>query len=193
MTPASTPPVPLPVVTERLVLRLFTPDDLDDVHAYQGLDEVARYLLRPPLTREQCAKSLAGSASGTAWAADGDDLVLAVCRADGPDAPGVIGEVVLKLASARERQAEIGWIFNPAYGGRGYASEAAHALAALAFDALNVHRLFARLDAANTGSVRVCERLGMRQEARLVENHFGADGGWGDECVYAILARDWKG
>ncbi|WP_354644802.1 GNAT family N-acetyltransferase [Kitasatospora camelliae] len=180
--------VPLPVRTERLVLRRFTPDDLDDLHAYQGLPEVARFLYRPPLTREQCVQSLARRAAGTAWAEDDDDLVVAVCPIG---EERVVGEVVLKLASARARQAEIGWVFHPAYGGRGYATEAASATASLAFADLGVHRLFARLDVLNTGSVRVCERLGMRREAHLVENDL--DGGrWGSEYVYAALAREWK-
>ncbi|GAA5024076.1 GNAT family N-acetyltransferase [Kitasatospora paranensis] len=178
--------VSLPVTTERLVVRLFTQDDLDDLYAYQSLPDVARYLYRPPLTREQCAESLARRVGGTPWAEDGDSLALAVCRAD--DA-GVLGEVVLKLASARARQAEIGWVFNPAHGGRGYAIEAARAAAALAFDELGAHRLFARLDVLNTGSVRVCERLGMRREAHLVENDLDGER-WGSEYVYAMLARE---
>ncbi|MFE4516820.1 GNAT family N-acetyltransferase [Kitasatospora sp. NPDC056783] len=191
--------LPLPVSTERLLLRPFTPDDLDDLHAYQGLDEVARYLYRPPLTRDQCARSLTRRAAGTVWAEDGDDLCLAVCpvgEARGGEARGagkeqVVGEVVLKLASARSRQVEIGWIFNPAYAGRGYATEAARAIAELAFAELGAHRLFARLDALNTGSARICERLGMRREAHLVENDLDGER-WGSEYVYATLAREWK-
>jgi RimJ/RimL family protein N-acetyltransferase len=177
-----------PVTTKRLVLRRWTPDDLDDLYAYQSLPEVARYLYRPPLTREQCAQSLARRAAGTAWAEAGDDVVFAVCRAG---EPGVVGEVVLKLADARARQAEIGWIFHPAHGGRGYATEAARAAASLAFTDLGVHRLFARLDVLNTPSVRVCERLGMRREAHLVENDLDGDR-WGSEYVYAVLAREWQ-
>lgn len=178
----------LPFHTERLLLRPFTPDDVDDLYAYQGLPEVARYLYRPPLTREQCAQTLERRAAGTAWAEDGDALAFAVC----PVGEGkVVGEVTLKLASARARQAEIGWTVNPAYGGRGYATEAARATAELAFAELGVHRLFARLDVLNTGSVRVCERLGMRQEAHLVENDLDEER-WGSEYVYATLAREWK-
>ncbi|MFF0001765.1 GNAT family N-acetyltransferase [Streptomyces avermitilis] len=178
----------LPITTERLILRPFTPDDLDDLYAYQSLPEVARYLFRPPLTRDQCAQSLARRVAGTAWAEDGDDLVVAVCRTGGAT---VVGEVVLKLASARACQAEIGWIFNPAYSGRGYATEAAFATASLAFAELGVHRLFARLDVLNSGSVRVCERLGMRREAHLVENDLDGER-WGSEYVYATLAHEWK-
>jgi RimJ/RimL family protein N-acetyltransferase len=178
----------LPFSTERLHLRPFTPDDLDDLYAYQGLSEVARYLYRPPLTREQCVQSLARRAAGTVWAEDGNDLVFAVCPVGEAK---VVGEVVLKLASARARQVEIGWSLNPEYGGRGYATEAARAVAGLAFTELGAHRIFARLDVLNTGSMRLCERLGMRREAHLVENDLD-DERWGSEYVYATLAREWK-
>ncbi|MBL1108851.1 GNAT family N-acetyltransferase [Streptomyces sp. 5-8] len=179
--------IPATIATERLVLRLFTPDDVDDRYAYQSLPEVARFLYRPPLTRESCAESIAARAGGTAWQADGDGLLLAVCRAG---EPGVIGEVVLTLANARARQAEIGWVFDPRYAGQGYATEAARALTSLAFGQLGAHRVYARLDALNTASARVCERLGMRHEAHLVESDLDEDR-WGSEYVYAILAREW--
>lgn len=52
-----------------------------------------------------------------------------------------------------------------------------------------MHRLYARLDVENTGSVRVCERLGMRREAHLVENDLDGDR-WGSEYIYAALAAD---
>ncbi|MFH9403788.1 GNAT family N-acetyltransferase [Streptomyces sp. NPDC017638] len=181
--------VAVPVATDRLVLRLFTPADAEDRYAYQCLPEVARYLYRPPLTREGCAESIAARAEGTGWRADGDTLLLAVCRAD---EPGVVGEVVLTLTSAHARQAEIGWVFDPRHAGRGYATEAAAALVAMAFGQLGVHRVFARLDALNTASARVCERLGMRREAHLVESDLDGDR-WGSEYVYALLAREWRG
>lgn len=177
----------LPITTDRLVLRRFTPDDLDDLYAYQRLPEVVRYLYRPAYGRERAAEVVAERAAAPLrWAADGDAIVLAVCRRD---APGVLGEVVLTLRSARAGQAEIGWVFHPAYGGHGYATEAARALAGLAFDVLGAHRVYARLDAENTASARVCRRLGMRHEARLVENDLDGDR-WGTEDVYAALAAD---
>ncbi|MEU2062496.1 GNAT family protein [Streptomyces sp. NPDC013455] len=186
---AVSPCAQAPVTTERLILRLFTADDVEDRYAYQALPEVARFLYRPPLTREGCAESIAARAGGTPWSADGDVLLLAVCRAEDPGV--VIGEVVLTLVSARARQAEIGWVFNPGYAGRGYATEAARAVVSLAFGPLGVHRVFARLDVLNTASVRVCERLGMRREAHLVDNDLDGDR-WGSEYVYAVLGREWR-
>ena len=183
------PTIPLPVTTERLTLRLFTAADVDDMAAYQGLDEVARYLYRPPRSRQECAEVIERASAGSRWEADGDALVLAVARRD---EPGVVGEVVLRLQSAAARQVEIGWVLNPAHQGRGYATEAAAAAAALAFDHLGAHRLFARLDVENTGSVRVCERLRMRREAHLVENDVDLAGRWGSEYVYAILEDEFR-
>jgi RimJ/RimL family protein N-acetyltransferase len=177
---------PVPVTTDRLILRLFTPDDLDDMYAYQGLDEVARFLYRPPRTRERCAEVIGRIAAAPEWKADGESLTLAVCRRD---EPGVIGEVVLTLTDANARQAEIGWVFHPGAGGRGYATEAALALRDLAFRHYGVHRVFARIDVRNTASERICERLGMRREAHLVENDW-THGDWGSEYVYAVLDRE---
>ncbi|MEU6479358.1 GNAT family protein [Streptomyces sp. NPDC047017] len=178
----------LPLATDRLELRLFTPSDVDDMYDYQKLPEVARYLYRPPRTRERCEEVIAEAAEAPKWVRDGDELTLAVVRAG---EPGVVGEVTLKHADAHARQAEIGWVFNPRFHGRGYAAEAARALAALAFDELGVHRVFARLDVENVSSVRLCERLGMRREAHLVENDLDGDR-WGSEYIYAALAADLK-
>ncbi|HYN94963.1 MAG TPA: GNAT family N-acetyltransferase [Pilimelia sp.] len=174
----------LPLTTGRLALRLFGSTDVDDMFAYQGRAEVARHLYRPARTREQCAEAVARVSAGTDWHSDGDSLVLAICRRTGGE---VVGEIVLRLASVAARQAEIGWVLHPGHEGRGYATEAARAVAALAFDRLGTHRLYARLDVENTGSVRLCERLGMRREAHLVDNDVHPDGRWGSEYVYAVL------
>ncbi|MFC5909318.1 GNAT family N-acetyltransferase [Streptacidiphilus monticola] len=179
----------LPLTTARLSLRVFTPDDADDLYAYQGLPSVARYLYRPAHTRERSKQVAAERAARTVWRTDGDKLSLAVCRRE---EPGVIGEVSLTLADARAAQAEIGWTLHPGHQRHGYATEAAAALAAFAFDTLGVHRLYARLDVENTGSLRVCERLGMRREAHLVENDLDGDR-WGSEYIYAALSADLGG
>ncbi|MBY8881696.1 GNAT family N-acetyltransferase [Streptomyces sp. PLK6-54] len=178
-----------PLRTDRLRIDLFTPGDVDAMYAYQRLPEVARYLYRPPHTRERSAQVIDEVAHGSPWTQAGDRLVLAVRRARSPEP---IGEIVLKLDDPRARQVEIGWVFHPRHGGKGYATEAASAVAAAAFRTLGAHRLFARLDTRNDASTRVCERLGMRREAHLVENdHDGTD--WSSEYVYGILARELAG
>ena len=48
-----------PVRTERLLLRMMTTDDVDDIHAYQSRDDVCRYLLFEPRDRAVVAEKVA--------------------------------------------------------------------------------------------------------------------------------------
>src|SRR5512138_2919203 len=54
-------------------------------------------------------------------------------------------------------EVEIGYRLRRSVWGSGYASEAAHAVRDFAFDRLNLKRLIAIIDPANTASVRVAE------------------------------------
>lgn len=105
-------------------------------------------------------------------------------------AEAVLGEVLLKVASVQALQLEVGYIFNPRHAGQGYAAEAVQAMLGWGFDGLGAHRIFARLDALNTASVKVVERLGLRREAHLRQND-RFNGVWGDEYVYALLRAEW--
>ena len=86
---------------------------------------------------------------------------------------------------------ELGYVFNPGAGGRGYATEAASAMLRLGFDGLGLHRIIARIDERNEPSARLARRLGMRQEARLVRNEL-FKGEWSTELDFAILADEWR-
>jgi RimJ/RimL family protein N-acetyltransferase len=60
----------------------------------------------------------------------------------------------------------------------------------LGFDHLGLHRIVGRLDARNTASARVLEKLGMRREAHLIDNEH-VKGEWSSEMIYAMLATEW--
>jgi len=42
-----------PLSTDRLVLRTMTPDDVDDIFAYQSREDVCRWLTFEPRTRDE--------------------------------------------------------------------------------------------------------------------------------------------
>jgi len=102
----------------------------------------------------------------------------------------LVGDVVLFWHSREHLGGEIGYLLHPDQAGHGYATEAAHALLRLGFDELGLHRIIARLDERNEASARVARRLGMRQEARLVDNEM-FKGEWSTELDFAMLAAGW--
>jgi RimJ/RimL family protein N-acetyltransferase len=178
----------LPIRTERLLLRLYTEDDLDDVCDIQSRPDVARYLYWGPRDRNQSRGSLAMKIASAKLQAEGDDLTLAVVL---PETGKIIGDVLLMWVSREHRQGEIGYIFHPDHAGHGYATEAARVMLRIGFEGLGLHRIIGRLDARNTASARVLERLGMRREAHLVQNEV-VKGEWTDEMIYAILGEEWR-
>jgi RimJ/RimL family protein N-acetyltransferase len=102
----------------------------------------------------------------------------------------VIGDVVLMWRSRKHATAEIGYVFHPDHRGQGFATEAVGALLDIAFGTYRLHRVTARIDARNLASLRLAERVGMRQEAHLVENEW-IKGAWSDEIDFAMLQREW--
>jgi RimJ/RimL family protein N-acetyltransferase len=187
LRPVTLAPV-YPVRSARLLLRPLSAADVEALLAYRSLPEVCRYVPFGPMGHADVMARLSGQWSCHALAQEGDALVL------GAELAGtgqLIGDVMLRWVSAEHRCGEIGYVFSPAFAGRGFAGEAAHALLHLAFDELGLHRIFARIDARNTASARLAARLGMRQEAHLVENEW-FKGEWTDELDFALLGREWR-
>lgn len=182
------PRVSLPITTERLVLRSFRPGDEDDVFAYRSVASVVRYIPGEPKTREQVADLVAERA--TAGRVDEKSPILTLAVELGGR---VIGDVLIHLDGLDGhdgRQAEIGWVFAPDVAGHGYATEAARAIADAAFREVGVHRVWAQLEPVNTGSSRICERLGMRREAMFEKASWFKEQ-WTDLAIYALRADEW--
>jgi RimJ/RimL family protein N-acetyltransferase len=174
--------------TERLLLRRYREGDLDRLADWRSRPEVARFLYWEPGSRERAEELLAKRMAEGRLEQDDDAVTLAVeRREDGL----LLGEATIVLRSAEHRQVEVGYVFHPDAGGRGYATEATRALIDLAFDDLGAHRVFARTDARNTSSAALLRRLGLRQEAHFREAEI-FKGAWGEELVFAILADEWS-
>ena len=169
----------LPIVTARLVLRPFTIDDLDAVHAHQRLPEVARYMLWEPRDREQTRGVVAQMATETTLDDDGDCLCLAVVR-DGV----LIGQVEIVRRGAA--QGELGYVFHPAHQGHGFATEAALAMLDVGFGH-GMREIIARCSARNEASANLMRRLGMR---RTATGKAFVKGAWRDELTFAITRTE---
>ena len=177
-----------PICTERLLLRPYAPGDVDALYAYQRLPEVHRYLYTEPRTRAE-VEAIVAERAGLAVLTETDKAITLV--AELAQTGELVGDCMLFWRSQEHEQGEVGYVFNPAYHGRGYATEAVGALLRLGFEGLGLHRIAGHLDARNTASARVLERAGLRREAHLVENEF-VKGEWADELIYGILGREWE-
>ena len=171
--------------TERLELRPVRDEDLDRILEYRNLPEVKRWLIRTEVDP---------ASFRTAWrraAEDPDDHSMAVVLDD-----VVIGTVSLEVKDGMGQpgmpprsEALLGYIFDPAYGGNGYATEAVTAMVAHAFDRLGVRRITAGCFADNLASVRILEKVGMRREQHGVGDSWHAELGWIDGYTYALLSE----
>lgn len=193
--PDEPPPLaapPLPIRTERLVLRTVRPGDRRAIGRYCADPQVTRYLPFPALDDDGLDRRMERLLAATAPSAPEEFLALAVERGG-----ELVGDLMLRFTASHgpgdpPAIAELGWVFSPEVAGRGYATEAAQALVDLAFGHYPLHRLVAQLDPRNEASARLCERLGMRHEAHTREDYPDRDGGWSDTSVYGLLRREWE-
>ena len=102
----------------------------------------------------------------------------------------VVGDFQLTITSPEHGQGEVGFSFNPRYGGRGLATRALAAVLGFGFVQLGLHRITAATFVENERAWRLMERVGMRREAHFIHDGF-VRGRWVDVFGYAILADEW--
>jgi len=178
-------PGQLPLLTERLELRDFRDGDVGFVHAWASDPEVVNFMAWGPNTVEQTREFLqrkfaerTGEPRLT-W----DLAVVEACTGR------LIGSVGLRLDGARQ-QAALGYCYHQDAWGQGFATEAALAMLRFGFEQLSLHRIYASADTRNGASIRVLDKIGMRQEGRL-RQHVLIRGEWRDSYLYAILHHEW--
>jgi RimJ/RimL family protein N-acetyltransferase len=182
----------LPIKTERLLVRRYGLEDVDDILAWIQHPSVAGETkeiegteegVRAYIERWNARLGEGGGPREVFQKGKWVDLAIER-RRDGR----VIG--MLSMVRNQHRQGEIGWALGVDYRSQGYASEAAAALIQYGFSVLKLHRFQSQTNSKNTDSWRLMERLGMRQEARLREA-VDQDGEWLDRLIYGVLAREW--
>lgn len=177
-----------PILTDRLLLRRAAPDDLDATWAYRQLPEVHEWIVAATLTYDDYRERFLREEQ----LAD-----LLIVELDGR----VIGDLTLQVQDAwaqeevadqaKSVQGELGWTLDPAYAGKGYATEAVRALIDVSFGCLGLRRLHADCFYDNEASWRLMERVGMRREQHTVKDSLHRTRGWLDGLSYAILAEEW--
>ena len=170
--------------TPRLRLRRFTPADLPAMVEYRRDPLVARWQSWTPDWSMADAEEFLREDQATVLGTPGTWTQVALVERG-----ALIGDVALHFVAAQPDTVELGITLAPAHQGRGLAAEALRGVIAWLFATHGTHRVLAQADARNAAVRRLLGRVGMRQEAELVEADFWK-GEWTTLCIYAVLARE---
>ncbi|MHA4307232.1 GNAT family N-acetyltransferase [Bacillus cereus] len=166
------------IEAKRLLIRKFEFKDWEAVHEYTSDSNVMKYIPEGVFTEEDTRNFVNKNMGENAK----NFPVILI------DENILIGHIVFHKYFG-EHTYEIGWVFNPKYFNKGYASEAAQATLKYGFKKMKLHRIIATCQPENTSSYRVMEKIGMRREGYF-KKCIPHGNEWWDEYYYAILEEE---
>jgi len=179
--------------TERLILRDFTPGDVEALarcrqderywryyepvtdiveHARQHVEWFVQWQEATPRSHFQLAITLRESGE-----------LIGDC--------GLRGRPQVDVGYDAGLEADIGYELNPAFWGRGLTTEAVQRIVDFGFQELELHRIWAFCLGANERSWRLMERIGMQREGALRKNLIVREH-WYDTYLYGMLRAEWQ-
>jgi [ribosomal protein S5]-alanine N-acetyltransferase len=173
------------LATPRARLRAPVLEDAHALLALYGDPEVMRYVGQDPTPgvaamREKLVRDLEAQHRGESarW-------VLTF-----PGQLQAVGYLGLFQWSQRERRAELGYLLAKAHWSQGLMREVLPHVVHFGFTVMRLHRIEARVDPRNTGSVRLLQRLGFRQEG-LLRDAALSQGAYCDTVLMGLLEDEW--
>ena len=170
--------------TERLILRPMRVSDSVDMFEYARNPEVSKYLTwnpHPDITHTRSYLEYLGGRYrlGTyyEWAV--------IHRESGR----MIGSCGFSSIDTLNNCADIGYVMNPAFHGKGLMTEAARCVRDFGFDVVHLHRIEGRFMTENAASRRVMERIGMHYEG-VRRGALLVKGAYRDIGMCAMLSTD---
>ena len=174
--------------TERLTLRQFTPDDVENLVELDGDPEVMRYITggrptpREVIEHEELPAFMSGSGGYGFWAA--------VDKATGE----FIGWFHLRPRDdGAADEPELGYRLRRSAWGQGYATEASRALIEKAFADLGAQRVWAETMVVHTASHRVMEKAGLKYVRTFhADWPYKIEGDEEGDVEYALTRAEWE-
>lgn len=167
--------------TERILIRPVLISDAKDLFRLRSNPEQMKYIPRPVMkTIAEAEKMVADIQKG---AIENTLLNWTMVLKENGAFLGVFGFYRLFLDDFR---AEIGYMLDPAYQGKGLMQEALQAIIAFGFTELKLHTIEAVIDPANIASEKILLKLGFIKEAHFRENVF-FEGHFLDSVHYTLF------
>ncbi len=168
------------IETERLLLRLLAPGDLDAIHRVWTDPGVRRYLWDgEEISRERAESVLARGIESSEGRGFGLFAVIPKGRRE------LIGFCGFWPVDDDPSGAELAYGIATPHWGKGLATEAARAAIRHGFEELGFERVAASADTENAASLRVMQKAGMRYEKRAFREGR-------DMTYYAISREDFR-
>jgi len=170
--------------TDRLLLRVFVPEDVSALHRLASDRSIASTTLSIPYPYEEnMARDWIESLPEKHAAGELVNFAITHRRES-----YLIGAVGLKLRMEHKR-GELGYWIGKPHWKQGYGTEAAQAVIRFGFQELNLHKIYARTFKRNEASERVLQKAGLKYEGYLREHILKWDQ-FEDIVEYAILRSE---
>ena len=174
------------LTTERLTLRRMMVLDTDDMFEYAGRTDVTKYLTWYPhpdrdYTREYL--EYLGNRYSAGMFYDWAVIYEPDCK--------MVGTCGFTSFNCVSDSAEVGYVLNPAYWGKGIATEALTRVLKFGFEEMKLHRIEARFIQENERSLHVMEKVGMTFEGVMREGML-IKGNYVNVGICSILASEWN-
>lgn len=174
---------PKEIKTERLLLRKIKKSDLEDVYEYARDPMVSEFLLWNPHPDKAYTKAYLNIVEKKYRLGEFYDYAI---EFEGK----MIGTVGFTSFSVENNRAEIGFVLNSKYWGRGFAKEAVEKIIELGFTELNLNRIEARYMSENQRSRNLCDSIGMTFEG-VQRNLIYSKGKYRDIGIMSILKEEY--
>ena len=168
------------VESERLRLRLYQMEDVEDALEYLGDMKVMRFIEMPK---------------------DYFAVMEHIQIYRNPENPFIFaleekktGKTVGQIKfSSKEQRGIYGFeiVLASKYHKKGYAKEIGEAILKYFFETLKAHKIYAVTFGENEASIKLLESIGMQREAALRQERYYYSR-WMDELCYGILREDWE-
>ena len=173
-----------PLTTARLVLRQLGPNDANDIFHYANDPEVTQYTTWN--AHRTVADSLAFIEQTIAAYRRGENVELAM---ELKESKKVIGTCGMVSISAEHCRGELAFAMAKEHWGGGLMAEAIKAVLAFGYGALQLNRIWARVDPDNMNTIRLLKRAGWQFEGTLRQDT-KVRGQFHDVKLYSLLKKE---
>ncbi|HEY9005848.1 GNAT family N-acetyltransferase [Ohtaekwangia sp.] len=173
--------LPEQIACERLLLQRLRYEDAEEIfYTYASKPEATQFMSWATHKSIDDTRSFIQYATW-AWK-EGTDYSYTIRLRDSGKLIGSLGVV------NEQGKIQFGYIFSPNYWGKGYATEACQKLMPILQRQKDIFRIGTFVDAENTASIRVLEKCGFREEARLSNwMRFPNQSNQPKECIVFVL------